>query len=52
MLLVMVCAFSKWIEAVPLSTKASSTVADVFHREIVCRFGLPAVVRSDRGTEF
>ena len=51
-LIVAVCIFSKWVEAAPLPDRRSATIARWFHSEIVCRYGAPAMVRCDRGTEF
>ena len=51
-LIVAVCAFSKWVEAGPLPHKRSATIARWFHNEVVCRYGSPMLVRSDRGVEF
>lgn len=44
--------FTKWIEAGTVPTKNAFETAIWFHREVVCRYGLPSVVRSDRGTEY
>lgn len=51
-LIVAVCPFSKWVEAGPLPDKQSSTVTTWFHSHVVCRYGAPACVRTDRGGEF
>ena len=51
-LIVCVCAFSKWVEAGVLDDRRSSTVVRWLHTEIVCRYGAPRIVRSDRGSEF
>lgn len=51
-LMVCVCAVSKWVEAIPVSNKSSLTMAKMFHEHIVCRFGVPGIVRVDRGTEY
>ena len=49
--LVVVDAFSKWIEIKPQrSTTTSGTVKAL--REIFCRFGLPRVIVSDNGPQF
>lgn len=40
-ILLMVDVFSKWVEILPLKTKASSEVWDVMFEEVFCRFGLP-----------
>ena len=51
-LLVMVCASSKWVEAVPTKDRSSLTMTQAFHLHITCRFGVPSIVRVDRGTEY
>ena len=51
-LVVAVCVFSKWVEAAPLPDRRSTTIARWFHSESVCRYGAPALVRCDHGTEF
>ena len=44
--------FTKWVVAAPLAVLPSTTVAQWFHREVVCCFGVPNAVRTDRGIEF
>lgn len=44
--------FTKWVEVGPLPNLDSHHTAEWFHREISCRYGLPAAVRSDQGREF
>ena len=44
--------FFEWVEAAPLPDHHSATIAHWFHSEIVCRYGAPAMVHCDRGTEF
>ena len=51
-LVVCVCAFSKWVECGILEALTSQHVTDWFHANIVCRFGTPAIVRTDRGKEY
>ena len=51
-LLVYICPFSKWVEAWPIEVPNTTDVTHLFHSEIVCRFGKPAVVRMDGGKEF
>lgn len=48
--LVMVDAFSKWPEVVPLKTFDATSVAEAFVREVVQRHAAPEVLVSDRGT--
>jgi hypothetical protein len=43
---------TRWVEAVPIKNKEALTVAKAFHEHVVCRFGAPFVVMSDRGKEF
>ena len=50
--LVMVDCFTRWTEAFPLPDKTAQSVADVFFNQVVCRFGMPAVIHSDQGREF
>ena len=51
-LLVMVCAFSGWVEAFPTRTEIASEVAQCLLREIVPRFGFPTSIVSDNGPAF
>ena len=46
-----VCPFSKWVEVGVLPDRHSSTVARWVHAELLCRYGLPWVIRLDHGTE-
>lgn len=50
--MVAVDPMTKWVEIGALRDKASATVATWFHENITCRYGPPARVRSDQGTEF
>jgi hypothetical protein len=43
---------SRWPEAVPLSTITAEACADSFVSGWIARFGVPAVVTTDRGTQF
>ncbi len=47
-----VCVSSKWVEAWPTSDIKSSTIRKLFHTNITTRYGVPLVVRSDKGREF
>jgi hypothetical protein len=51
-IVVSVDLFTKWVEAGTVPLKNAYETALWFHREIVCRYGLPSVVRTDRGTEY
>ena len=44
--------FSKWVEIGTVPTLNSHEVAEWFHREVVCRYGVPARVRTDQGREY
>ena len=44
--------FSRWPEARPLKAANAMNVADFIYEEIICRFGAPRVIQSDRGTHF
>jgi transposase InsO family protein len=51
-ILTMEDTFTRWVEAVPLTTITAEAVAGAFLRTWVYRFGPPVVVHSDRGTQF
>ena len=51
-LFVAVDVFSKWVEAVPLKSKHSFRTADALYNEIVARWGRPAAIRLDNGSEW
>ena len=44
--------FTKWPEAYALPNQEAITVAEVFVREYVCRFGVPLELHSDQGRNF
>ncbi|XP_061360758.1 uncharacterized protein LOC133304723 [Gastrolobium bilobum] len=44
--------FTKWIEAEPVTTKTARKVQKFFIRKIICRFGIPAIIITDNGTQF
>ena len=44
--------FSKWVEAFPMPNQEACTVADLFVKEVVCRFGVPLLIHSDQGRNF
>ena len=43
---------SKWVEAWPAHDIKSVTIRSLFHTNITTRYGVPLVVRSDKGREF
>ena len=51
-LLVIVCAFSGWVEAFPTQTERALEVAWCLLRKIVPRFGFPTSNESDKGLAF
>ena len=50
--LVIVDAFSKWVEVFPTGTPDSITVAKALCKEIIPRYGIPETIWSDNGTHF
>jgi hypothetical protein len=51
-LLVIVDAYSKWPEAIPVTSELATEAAEVLYREVICRYGAPKVIVSDRGKSF
>jgi hypothetical protein len=51
---IMICIehFSKWVEVVPLPNKQASTTAQGLMTAVISRFGAPAEVLHDQGSEF
>jgi hypothetical protein len=43
---------NRWLEATPVRDMAAATCADTLIAAWVARFGVPAVITSDRGTQF
>jgi transposase-like protein len=50
--MIMIEHFSKWIEIAALPSKESQYTAQAFLERVVSRFGAPAEVVTDRGSEF
>ena len=44
--------FTKWYEAIPISNQEASTVAKAFVNIWVSRFGCPANLQNDKGSNF
>lgn len=44
--------FSGWPKAFPLSEVSASTIARILIDEIICRFGTPRTLLTDRGSNF
>ncbi|RDX74603.1 hypothetical protein CR513_45640, partial [Mucuna pruriens] len=51
-LIVAVDYFTKWIEAKPVAVISAERVKKFLWKKIICRFGLPAIIVSDNGTQF
>jgi transposase InsO family protein len=51
-ILVVTDAFSRWAEAWPTKDMNAETVAQLVMEEIVCRYGCPHYLLSDRGSNF
>ena len=51
-ILVVTDLFTKWVEAFPLCSTESTTLATVLVDEMVCRYGVPTNIRSDQGANF
>lgn len=51
-LLVIVDYFSKWVEVFPMRAAKSATIVRILREEIFTRWGTPAFIVSDRGTQF
>ena len=50
--MVAVDCFSKWCEIGVLQTHGSRAVWEWFYATIICRYGVPFVIRSDQGREY
>ena len=50
--MVMIEHFSKWVGVVAMPSKESTETARVFWEFVLCRYGAPAEVLTDQGTEF
>ena len=44
--------FTKWVEVEPLASITIKNVLDFVVKNIICRFGLPAKIISENGTQF
>ena len=51
-ILVIVDAFTRWTEAIPLTNKKAETIAKTILQTWVCRYGWMNYLHSDNGTEF
>ncbi|KAM3609626.1 uncharacterized protein V6R79_017931 [Siganus canaliculatus] len=50
--LVVICRFSRWVEAVPTRSPDHRSVAKFLCREVFPRFGFPDTISSDNGSHF
>ncbi|KAL7297068.1 hypothetical protein TKK_0009493 [Trichogramma kaykai] len=51
-LLTMQCNLTKYLLAIPIPNLKASTIADALARHLICQFGTPRAILSDRGTSF
>jgi transposase InsO family protein len=51
-ILVIVDRFTRYAEAVPCADESAATTANIFIDHIICRYGFPLVLLSDRGSGF
>ena len=51
-LLTVICAFSRWPEAIPLKDQTAGSIAKALFTEIICRYGCPQHFFSDRAANF
>jgi len=45
-------AFTRWVEYIPCADMKSETVANLYFENVICRFGCPETILSDRGSSF
>jgi hypothetical protein len=51
-ILVIVDHFTRWAEGIPIPDQTTETIADKILTCIICRYGLPKVILSDKGSGF
>ena len=51
-ILMLVCQFSKWIEAYPIPDQTTEQIASTIVRNFISRFGCPVQIHTDQGRNF
>lgn len=51
-ILLAIDAFTRWTEAFPLRSQEAKEIARVLYDQIICRYGAPRILFSDRGRSF
>ena len=52
MVVIAICSISKWVEARAIHSNNSIETRDFLYDDIICRYGTPLVIKTDRGNEF
>ena len=51
-LIVVIDYFTKWVEVEPVTMIGEAKVTSFVWKNIICRFGVPHVIKSDNGKQF
>lgn len=51
-ILVIVDSFSNWCESFPMQSQDATEVAKILFQEVICRYGAPRIIVTDRGSNF
>ena len=46
------CVFTKWVQIGAIASVDAAMLRKWFHKNIVCRYGVPRMVRTGGGAEF